>query len=97
MDVSWGKYQVGLKLSTQKLFCSNSNCERRIFTIRLPEIAAPWARRTQRFIQLTKVALAQEGLPSSRLTRHRLREAQGFKPREKPSKLLPLVFEPKNP
>ena len=26
---------------------------------------------------------------------HRLREAQGFKPREKPSKPLPLVFEPK--
>jgi transposase len=37
----------------------------------LPEIAAPWARRTQRLnIQLTKVALAQGGLPGSRLTQH---------------------------
>jgi len=37
----------------------------------LPEIAAPWARRTKRLnIQLTKVGLAQGGLPGSRLTQH---------------------------
>ncbi|MGL5835858.1 MAG: ISL3 family transposase, partial [Waterburya sp.] len=71
LDVSWGNYQVCLKLSTQKLFCSNSNCERRIFTIRLPKIAAPWARRTERLnTQLIKVGLAQGGLPGSRLTQH---------------------------
>lgn len=71
LDVSWGNYQVCLKLSTQKLFCSNSNCERRIFTTRLPKIAAPWARRTKRLnTQLTKVGLAQGGLPGSRLTQH---------------------------
>ncbi|MEN9521212.1 MAG: hypothetical protein RLZZ381_3800 [Cyanobacteriota bacterium] len=71
MYLSWGNYQVCLKLSTQKLFCSNSNCERKIFTQRLPKIAAPWARRTERLnIQLTKVGLAQGGLPGSRLTQH---------------------------
>ncbi len=60
-----------MKLSTRKLFCSNSNCERRIFTQRLPKIAAPWARRTERLnIQLIKVGLAQGGLPGSRLTQH---------------------------
>ena len=70
-DVSWGNYQVCLKLSTQKFFCSNSNCKRRIFTIRLPKIAAPWARRTERLnIQLTKICLATGGLPGSRLTQH---------------------------
>jgi len=71
LDVSWGNYQVCLKLTTQKLFCSNSNCRRKIFTQRLPKIAAPWARRTERLnIQLTKICLAQGGLPGSRLTQH---------------------------
>jgi len=71
LDISWDSYQVRLKLSTRKLFCSNSNCKRRIFTQRLPKIAAPWARRTERLdIQLTKVGLAQGGLPGSRLTQH---------------------------
>jgi transposase len=37
----------------------------------LPEIAAPWARRTQRLnTQLIKVGLATGGLPGSRLTQH---------------------------
>jgi transposase len=37
----------------------------------LPKIAAPWARKTQRLnIQLTKVGLANGGLPGSRLTQH---------------------------
>jgi transposase len=37
----------------------------------LPKIAAPWARRTERLnIQLTKIGLAQGGLPGSRLTQH---------------------------
>ena len=58
-------------MKTRKLFCSNSNCKRRIFTQRLPKIAEPWARRTERLnIQLTKVGLAQGGLPGSRLTQH---------------------------
>ena len=60
-----------MKLTTQKLFCSNSNCQRKIFTTRLPQIAAPWARRTKRLnTQLTKIGLAQGGLPGSRLTQH---------------------------
>ena len=37
----------------------------------MPKIAAPWARRTKRLnIQLTKVGLAQGGLPGSRLAQH---------------------------
>jgi len=66
-----GGYQVRLKLSTRKLFCSNSNYERRIFTQRSPKIVAPWARQTRRLnIQLTKVGLATVRLPGSRLTQH---------------------------
>ncbi|PSB07971.1 hypothetical protein C7B62_18305 [Pleurocapsa sp. CCALA 161] len=70
-DVSWGNYQFCLKLSTQKFFCSNLNCERQIFTQRLPKIVSPWARRTERLnTQLTKIGLAEGGLPGSRLTQH---------------------------
>ena len=71
LDVCWGSYQVFLKLNSQKFFCHNPNCQRRIFTQRLPKIAAPWARRTERLdIQLTKIGLAQGGFPGSRLTQH---------------------------
>lgn len=70
-DVCWGNYQVCFKLLTQKFFCLNTNCERRIFTQRLPTIVAPWGRRTERLdLQLTKVGLATGGLPGSRLTQH---------------------------
>ena len=35
------------------------------------DLSEPWARRTERLdIQLTKVGLAQGGLPGSRLTQH---------------------------
>ena len=71
LDVSWGGYQVRLKINSQKFFCHNPNCERRIFTQRLPKVIAPWARRTKRLdLQLTKIGLAQGGLPGSRLTKH---------------------------
>ena len=70
-DVSWGNYQVWLKLSTKKFFCTNEKCSRQIFTERLPTIVAPWGRRTKRLdVQLTSVGLATGGSPGSRLTQH---------------------------
>lgn len=70
-DVSWGGLQVYLKLQASKFFCCNQNCFRRIFTQRFPSIVAPWSRRTERLaMQLTKIGLAQGGLPGSRLTKH---------------------------
>ena len=70
-DCLWGSYQVRLKLNSQKFFCHNPNCQRRIFTQRLPLVVAPWARRTKRLDnQVTKVGLASGGLPGSRLTMH---------------------------
>jgi len=38
----------GCSLRVRKWFCRNRACPRRIFTERLPTIAAPWARRTLR-------------------------------------------------
>ena len=55
-DLPWADYRVRLQLRVRKWFCRNRHCRRRIFTERLPAVAAPWARRTlrlaQRFVDL---------------------------------------------
>ena len=50
-DLPWAQYRVCLQLRVRKWFCRNRACRRRIFTERLPTIAAPWARRTLRLAQ----------------------------------------------
>ena len=50
-DLPWAQYRVSLQLRVRKWFCHNRACPRRIFTERLPTIAAPWARRTLRLAQ----------------------------------------------
>src|SRR5262250_2238881 len=50
-DLPWAQYRVCLQLRVRKWFCRNRACPRRIFTERLPTVAAPWARRTRRLAQ----------------------------------------------
>jgi transposase len=50
-DLPWAQYRVRLQLRVRKWFCRNRACRRRIFTERVPTIAAPWARRTLRLAQ----------------------------------------------
>src|ERR1700757_258990 len=50
-DLPWAQYRVYLQLRVRKWFCCNRACRRRIFTERLPTVAAPWARRTLRLAQ----------------------------------------------
>jgi len=50
-DLPWAHYRVHLQLRVRKWFCCNRACPRRIFTERLPTIAAPWARRTLRLAE----------------------------------------------
>ena len=50
-DLPWAQYRVYLQLRVRKWFCRNRACQRRIFTERLPTVAAPWARRTLRLAQ----------------------------------------------
>ena len=50
-DLPWAQYRVSLQLRVRKWFCRNRTCPRRVFTERLPTIAAPWARRTLRLAQ----------------------------------------------
>jgi len=50
-DLPWADYRVRLQLRVRKWFCQNPHCVRRIFTERLPTVAAPWARCTLRLAQ----------------------------------------------
>src|SRR5262249_40825707 len=50
-DLPWAQYRVCLQLRVRKWSCRNRACPRRIFTERLPTVAAPWARRTLRLAQ----------------------------------------------
>lgn len=61
-DLSWANYSTLLQLRVRKFFCINTECKRRIFTERLTDIVAPWARRTMRLAsRLTAVGLALGG------------------------------------
>ncbi len=61
-DLPWAEYRVRIQLRVRKWFCRNRHCRRRIFTERLPTVAAPWARRTLRLTQrLVAVGLALGG------------------------------------
>lgn len=84
-----------LRLRVRRLFCDNPPCERRIFTERLPGIAAPWSRKTARLTaQLTALGLAlggaagaRLGLPTTRDTLLRLIRAAPLPPVVTPSVL----------
>ena len=67
-DLPWGEHAVAIQLRVRKLFCDNAKCKRRIFTERLPGVAAPWARKTARLSErLTAVGLALGGAAGARL------------------------------
>jgi transposase len=67
-DLPWAHYRVRLQLRVRKWFCPNRSCVRRIFTERLPTVAAPWARRTLRLAQrLVALGLALGGRAGGRL------------------------------
>jgi transposase len=42
-DLPWAHYRVRLHVQVRQFFCRNAACPRRIFTQRLPTVAAPWA------------------------------------------------------
>ena len=68
-DLPWAAYRVRLQLRVRKWFCRNRHCPRRIFTERLPTIAAPWARRTLRLAQrLVALGMALGGRAGMRLS-----------------------------
>ena len=67
-DLPWAQYRVCLQVRVRKWFCGNRHCPRRIFTERLPTVAAPWARRTLRLAQrLVALGVALGGTAGVRL------------------------------
>src|SRR3989454_11248028 len=68
-DLPWAHVRVVLQLGVRKFFCANGRCTRRIFTERLPQLLAPWARRTQRLAhRLGAIALALGGVAGAPLS-----------------------------
>src|SRR5262245_61743518 len=69
-DRPWGSTHVRWQLRVRKFVCTNAQCPRRIFTERLPEVVAPWARRTRRLVAwLLAIGLALGGAAGVRLSR----------------------------
>ncbi|MBV9279855.1 MAG: ISL3 family transposase [Chloroflexi bacterium] len=50
-DLPWGDVAVQLRLTTRRFFCPTEGCERKVFTERLPDLIAPYARRTLRLTE----------------------------------------------
>ncbi|HZO86993.1 MAG TPA: transposase family protein [Chthonomonadaceae bacterium] len=57
-DLPQNGQAVCLRVRVRRFFCANSRCPRRIFAERLPELARPYAQRTERLRQ-AQTALAQ--------------------------------------
>jgi len=67
-DLPWAQYRVYLQLQVRTWLCRHRSCPRRIFTERLPTVAAPWARRTRRLAQrLLALGVALGGKAGVRL------------------------------
>jgi transposase len=62
-DLPWQGVPVELRLRSRRFFCDTLDCPRRVFTERLPELVAPYARRTLRLagaLELVAMALGGE-------------------------------------
>jgi len=62
MVLPWGAHPVRIQLTVRKFVCEKPSCERRIFTERLPDLVAPYARKTTRLVNaLQAIGLALGG------------------------------------
>lgn len=67
-DLPWQGIALQIQLTVRRFFCPTENCERRIFAERLPELTAPYARRTSRLSEtLELVGFALGGEAGERL------------------------------
>ncbi len=67
-DLPWAGWAVRLELHVRRFFCQNRACTRQIFTERLPNVVAPYARRTMRLTDLfTLIGFALGGEAGKRL------------------------------
>src|SRR5262245_29416808 len=67
-DLPWGSLAVRMQLIVRKFACRQSTCARRIFTERLPDFAATYARKTMRLVNvLQAIGMALGGQAGARL------------------------------
>jgi transposase len=67
-DLPWQGRTVSIQVRARRFRCAQSDCPRRIFTERLPQVAPPWARRTGRLGSLQRhIGFALGGESGSRL------------------------------
>lgn len=67
-DLPWQGKQAEIRWQSRKFFCDTASCPRRIFTERIPELAASYARKTARLVQsLRAIGFACGGESGSRL------------------------------
>jgi len=66
-DLPWEGIPVRLSLQVRKFFCPNSECHRRIFCERLPEVVARYAHRTDRLNEaFSSIGFALGGRPGAK-------------------------------
>ena len=67
-DLPWQGLQVRIVWQSRKFFCDSKSCSQKIFTERLPTVAAPYARRTLRLTRTLRcLAFACGGEEGARL------------------------------
>jgi hypothetical protein len=67
-DLPWGALAVCIQLIVRKFICRQPTCTRRIFTERLPELAATYGRKTTRLVTvLQAIGIALGGSAGARL------------------------------
>jgi transposase len=67
-DLPWAGIPVQIWLQVRRFFCKNTACQRKIFCERMPTVAAPWARRTQRMTHAQQtIGLTVGGAGGTRL------------------------------
>jgi transposase len=68
-DLPLAAYTVQIHLHVRKFFCDNPACLRKIFTERVPTLAAPFAHRTLRMATAqTRLGLALGGIAAARVS-----------------------------
>ena len=68
-DLPWADKSAHIDLQVRRFFCDQPVCPRKTFAERLPHLAAPYARRTQRLTAAQQdVGLALGGAAGARLT-----------------------------
>jgi transposase len=67
-DLPWADVAIRLQLRVRRFFCPTPDCQRKLFTERLPSVTVPWARRTNRLTTAQqRIGLALGGAAGARL------------------------------